>query len=159
MEDPNKSVSATAHSMGYHLSARMRSGQIYDVRVDIHGTNIFWQAGTLDGRWFFWITALGVPWPGESKPFFVYGCARPSGRPSPTSWGSMARRDGEEAATDAFLDEAYAMMMGMMADDSAVLTSIKYKPGLLTASDDALSGFMQYLRRQPRAHPSAQFIN
>jgi nitrite reductase/ring-hydroxylating ferredoxin subunit len=145
LEDPNQSVSTTDHSMGYHLSARMRNGQIYDVRVNIHGTNTFWQAGMLDDRWFFWITALGVPWPGESKPFFVYGTARREGE--------------EETATQAFLDQAYAVMMGMMADDSAVLTTIKYKPGLLTASDNTLSAFMQYLRCHPRAHPSAQFIN
>lgn len=143
-EDPNHSVNATEHSMGCNLHARTRSGQIYDVRIDIYGTNIFWQTGTLDGRWFFWITGLSVPRPGEAKAIFVYGAAR---------------EDGEDTAVaQAFLDQAYAMMMALWEDDAAVLTTIKYKPGLLTASDNALAAFIEYLRRHPRAHPSAEFI-
>jgi phenylpropionate dioxygenase-like ring-hydroxylating dioxygenase large terminal subunit len=145
LEDPNQSVSSTRFSMGYHLAGRMRSGEIYDVRVDIRGNNTFWQIGTFDGRWFFWLTALGVPRPGASKPFFVIGATRRNGE--------------DEAATHAFLDQAYGMMMGMMADDADVVLTIKYKPGILTASDNALSAFMHYLRCYPRAHPSAQFIN
>jgi hypothetical protein len=50
-------------------------------------------------------------------------------------------------------------MMGMMEDDTAVLMTIRYKPGLLNASDNALSAFIEYLRRHPRAHPSAEFIH
>ncbi len=139
--DPNDAVTATAHSMGYPLRLTTPDGSRLDVRVGIHGTNIFRQTGTLDGRWFCWLTALRSVRPGVSRPYFVLGARRGEG--------------GADAAADAaFLDRAAGVMMGMLADDAPVLLSLHFRPGLLTRSDRALARYLEYVRTYPRAAPS-----
>jgi phenylpropionate dioxygenase-like ring-hydroxylating dioxygenase large terminal subunit len=142
--DPTDSVSSTDFSMGYQLSATVPGDLHYDVRVDIHGTNIFWQTGTLGGRWFYWISAMQVPSPGRTKAFYVLGTRRPA--------------DGDLAATQEFLGRAGGLMMSMLADDAPVMRSIHMKPGLLTRADTPLARFFEYLRRYPHAHPSASYL-
>ncbi|MFJ4773818.1 Rieske 2Fe-2S domain-containing protein [Streptomyces uncialis] len=144
VEDPKDAVSATDHSMGYPLRVSEPDGSRLDLRVDIHGTNIFWQTGTLDGRWFFWITALCPVRPGASRPVFVLGARREGGEEPP--------------ATEAFLDRAMKLMMGMFADDAPVLTTIRFRPGMLTRSDDTLARFLEYVRCYPRANPARDFL-
>ncbi|WP_254712004.1 hypothetical protein [Streptomyces sp. TRM64462] len=143
-DDPNDAVTSTPYSMGYPLRLRLPDATRLDLRVDIHGTNIFWQTGTLDGRWFCWISALRAVRPGASRPFFVLGA-----RPAPGE---------DQAATGAFLDRATRVMMGMLADDAPVLLTMRFRPGLLTRSDRALARYLQYVRRYPRAHPARDFL-
>ncbi|MGX2993265.1 hypothetical protein JNUCC64_03050 [Streptomyces sp. JNUCC 64] len=141
-EDPTGAVTATAHSMGYPLRLGLPDGRRLDLRVDIHGTNVFWQTGTLDGRWFFWITALRPVRPGVSRPVFVLG----------------ARGDDGQEEAGAFLDRATELMMGMLADDAPVLLTMRFRPGLLTVSDRALGRYLEYVRRYPRANPARDFL-
>ncbi|MBP2401171.1 hypothetical protein [Streptomyces syringium] len=143
-EDPNDSVRVGPYSVGFDLRARLRGGPHFDVRVDIHGTNIFWQTGTLDGRWFFWIAPLAIPGPGRSRATFVYGARR---------------EDGEDtAATEAFLDRARTAMMALFDDDTPVLGTIRFRPGLLTHSDRTLARYLEYVRKYPRDNPARAFL-
>ncbi|MBP2401170.1 hypothetical protein [Streptomyces syringium] len=141
--DPNDEVTATGYSMGYPLRFDTPDGSRLDLRVDIHGTNIFRQTGTLDGRWFCWLTALRPVRPGVSRPYFVLG----------------ARRAGADAAADeAFLDRAAGVMAGMLADDAPVLLTLRFRPGLLTRSDRALARYLEYVRKYPRDNPARDHI-
>ncbi|MGX2993266.1 hypothetical protein JNUCC64_03060 [Streptomyces sp. JNUCC 64] len=143
-EDPDASVRVHPYSIGFDLRARLRDGSRFHVDVDIHGTNVFWQTGTLDGRWFFWIAPLNVPGPGRSRATFVFGARRAEG--------------GDPEGTEAFLDRAAAVMMGLFDDDKPVLGTIRFRPGLLTASDRALGRYLDYVRRYPRANPAREFL-
>ncbi|MDT0450798.1 Rieske 2Fe-2S domain-containing protein [Streptomyces hesseae] len=143
-DDPNDSVRIGAHSVGFDLRARMRDGERFDVRVDIHGTNIFWQTGTLEGRWFFWLAPLNIPGPGRSRAVFVYG-ARPE--------------DGEDPKeTEAFLDRARTAMMNLFDDDTPVLGTIRFRPGHLTHGDRTLARYLDYVRAYPRANPARDHL-
>ncbi|WP_241838179.1 hypothetical protein [Streptomyces sp. CB03234] len=143
-EDPNDSVRVGRYSVGFDLRARLRGDADFDVRVDIHGTNIFWQTGTLDGRWFFWIAPLAIPGPGRSRATFVFGARREEGE--------------DTVAAEAFLDRAFSVMMDLFNDDTPVLGTIRFRPGLLTRSDRALDRYLQYVRDYPRANPAADFL-
>lgn len=145
-DDPNDAVTATAHSMGYPLRLTTPDGQRLDLRVEIHGTSVFRQTGTLDGRWFCWLTALRSVRPGVSRPYFVLGARR-------------AEDGADPAADEAFLDRAMGVMMGMLADDAPVLLTLHFRPGLLTRSDRALGRYLEYLRRYPRADPGCGEIS
>ncbi|MEV4433876.1 Rieske 2Fe-2S domain-containing protein [Streptomyces sp. NPDC049585] len=141
--DPGDSVHIDAHCVGFHLKATMRSGERFDVAVDIHGTNIFLQTGTVNGRWCYWLTGLTIPRPGHSRAFFAYG---------------VRRGEGDAAGTRAFLDNAHQAMLGLYHDDTPILGSIRFRPGLLTRSDRALARYLDYLRDHPRANPAHDFI-
>jgi nitrite reductase/ring-hydroxylating ferredoxin subunit len=141
---PAKQVVTTANSFSYRLHARLQTGNIYDVWEHIHGTNIFLQLGTLDGREFFWLTAYGLPRPGTTSACFAYG--------TPIAEGE----DREEA--EAFLEKAASLIMNVWGQDSDVVTTARFKPGLLTRTDEVLARYLNYVRNYPRAHPAAEFL-
>lgn len=142
---PVENIVTTASSFSYRLHARLQTGHLYDVWEQIHGTNIFLQLGTLDGREFFWLTAYGLPRPGTTSACFVYG--------TPISEGA----DREEA--EAFLEKAISLIMNVWSQDSEVVTAARFTPGLLTRTDEVLSRYLHYVRKYPRAHPAAEFVN
>ena len=59
-------------------------------------------------------------------------------------------------------EERLATMRGItmrtIGEDEAVLDSIRYRPGTLTAADRTLAKYLQIVREFPRAHPSGPFI-
>ncbi|GGM24219.1 MULTISPECIES: Rieske 2Fe-2S domain-containing protein [Micromonospora] len=144
LQEPGSTLSATPYSIGWQLKGRTRDGEIYDARTEIVGNNIYWQNGEIDGRWFFWVTGISVVRPQRCTSVFAYGTDRQPGE--------------DDQAAQQFLDRAAGMMMALLEDDAPVLQSIHFRPGLLTESDGALDQFIDYLRKFPRANPSADFI-
>jgi len=140
--DPANHVEWTDHSMYYPLNASW-GGRRFDVRVGIVGTSFFIQTGTLDGRWFGFITAFSLPRPGETNIFGVFA----------------TERTGNDEEAKRFLDEARELEIAIAMQDSAIGQSIHLKVGSLTKSDATLGKFFDYVRRFPRAHPSAEFIS
>lgn len=145
VEDPNDSVTWDEYSVGYRYHARMPTGDVYKVWASIHGTNIFWQVGELNGGPFHWITGIAQPAPGRSASFF--------------SWGTPTRHWPTPEAAETFLNEVRHFMMNLLVEDAPVLTTIHYQPGVLTESDRALSRFFEYLRRFPRDNPAREFLH
>lgn len=142
-EDPHDSVEWTDHSMLYDFKGRHAKGEPIEYRVGIFGNNIFYQSGTIEGRWFGAMTPFGLPRPGHTKVFAIMA----------------ARKDeGDEASTAAFLRAVTELEMKVVSEDIPVLDTIHFRPGTLTKSDRTLARFFQYLRDYPRCHPSAEFI-
>ncbi|MEV4740971.1 Rieske (2Fe-2S) protein [Streptomyces sp. NPDC049555] len=131
--DPNDALTAGPYVMGYPLAFRTPDGSRLEVRVEIHGTNVFRQTGTLDGRWFCWLTSLRCVRPGVSRPYFVLGV-----------------RKGDED----LLERAAGVMTGMLADDAPVLLTMRFRIGRLTRSDRTLARYLHYVRRYPRGAPA-----
>ena len=114
-------------------------------RLGIHGSNIFFQEGTHNGRWY--------------GGFAIFSCIRPN--KSEIFGGIVTRKsEGDDNAGGlALLKEMMAFEAYVVNEDLPVLNTIKYKPGTLTKSDQTLARFLDYLRTYPRAHPSAPFIH
>jgi phenylpropionate dioxygenase-like ring-hydroxylating dioxygenase large terminal subunit len=144
VEDPNDSLDWRDYSVGYHYHARMPGGGEYKIYASIHGTNIFWQVGQLNGSWFYWITGIGLSAPSRSSSFF--------------SWGTVLEPGQSKLAAEQFLSEVHKFMMNLLVEDAPILTSIHYTPGLLTDSDEALGNFFEYLAKFPRGNPAQEFI-
>jgi nitrite reductase/ring-hydroxylating ferredoxin subunit len=142
---PAGNVVTTASSFSYRLHARLQTGNLYDVWEHIHGTNIFLQLGTLDGREFFWLTAYGLPRLGTTSACFSYGTP-------------IAEEEDREEA-EAFLEKAISLIMNVWSQDADVVTTARFTPGLLTGRDEVLSRYLDYVRKYPRAHPAAEFVN
>lgn len=116
-------------------------------RLGIHGSNLFYQMGTHQGRWYAAFTAFSCIRPNKSEVFAMIATPKGDGTPE------------GDAAADAFLQEMAVFEKKVLDEDTPVLNTIHYKPGTLTKSDKTLAKFLDYIRRYPRAHPSADFIN
>lgn len=142
-DDPHDRVEWTDHSMLYDFKGRHAQGQPIEYRVGIYGTNIFYQSGTIHGRWFGAMTPFGLPKPGQTRVFAII---------------AARRADGDEVSTAAFLKAVTELEMQVVREDLPVVNTIHFRPGTLTRSDRTLARFFQYLRDYPRCHPSAEFI-
>ena len=139
--DPAPLVEWGDYTMFYPLHIRTK-GRVLDVRGGIVGTSIFIQTGTLDGRWFGFMTAMGLPRPSESTVFSVL----------------VAERTDDEAEVRAFLQEAFEYELSIASEDAGIAASMHFRVGSLTRQDATLAKFLERIRNFPRAHPSAEFI-
>jgi phenylpropionate dioxygenase-like ring-hydroxylating dioxygenase large terminal subunit len=142
-EDPHDAVQWTDHSMLYDFRGRHANGEPIEYRVGIFGTNIFYQSGTINGRWFGCMTPFGLPRPGQTRVFALI---------------SARKDEGDEESTREFLRFVTELEMRVVSEDMPVVNTIHFRPGTLTRSDRTLARFFQYLRDYPRCHPSAEFI-
>ncbi len=140
---PHKDVEWTETSMVYEFRGKMRDATPIAFRVGIFGTNIYWQDGYVNGRWFGFVAPMGLPRPGQSHLFFAV---------------AVAQDDADPEGARAFLDAMYDMEVGIATEDLPIIERARFRPGTLTKSDRTLGRFIQYLRDYPRAHPSADFI-
>lgn len=134
----------TDHSFRYDFEGRLPSGDPISYEIGITGTNIFYQSGSVNGRWFGFIMPFGIPRPGSILSFMV-----------------LATRKDETGQddTEEFLDFVQELEENIVGDDRPVLHTIHFRPGTTTRSDKALNRFLQYVRDFPRTHPSRDFIN
>jgi hypothetical protein len=144
LSDSYDHVEFTDHSFSTRAHGTLPSGQIIDWRVGIWGTTIFFQHGTIDGRWFGLAVPCGIPQVGSCN-FVVSLAVRPE--------------QGESAEdVQKFLDHVNDVEMLLAADDLPVWSTVHFRPGALTKSDRVLAKFLESIRRWPRAHPSSEFI-
>ena len=147
--DMFKRIKWTRHSMEYSFRGRMteQNDEEVDYNVGIFGTSMFHIHGTRNGQWFAILTAFGMPAPGVTQNYFVIGVPKGDGSP-------------ESEARIRFLHQALFMMgRNMVFEDRPILHTLKYTPGAMTKSDQALARFLDLVRNFPRSHHSADFIN
>ncbi len=147
--DMFKRVKFTDHSMEYSFSGRMtqENNEEVNYNVGIFGTSMFHVHGTRNGLWFSILTAFGLPRPGLTQNYFAIGLKKGDGSP-------------ESDARIKFMHDAlFQMGRRMVAEDRPILHNLKYTPGAMTKSDQALARFLDLVRRFPRSHHSADFIN
>lgn len=138
--DPGARARWTDHSMLYEFSGTHAQGEPVQFEVGIYGTTLFYQAGRMLGRWFGFLAPMRVVRPGCSEVYLIIG----------------VRRDEPDA--EQFLDQIFELERRVISEDLDVLRTIRFHAGTLTASDRTLARFLDYLKRYPRAHPSAAFI-
>ena len=141
-EDPMDLVNWTDFSMRYQFDGFFDSGTSGQWDVGIFGTSLYYQSAHLDGRWFGFMVPMGLPRPGRTKNFFVLA-VQPS---------------EDRAADEKFLDLCALTEMGIVGEDTHIMTTMRFRPGMMTKSDRVLSRFFTYMRKYPRSHLSAPFI-
>lgn len=138
----------TDHSMSYDLDGKLDAGAgpPLTARVGIYGTSFFRLHGELMGQWIAAMTAFHLVAPGQTQVYFSLGTTRSDGSPED---------DARVAMTHALM---FKFAKSIVTDDRPILHTIKYQPGAMTASDRALTKYLQMVRAYPRSHVSADFI-
>lgn len=147
IEGQNESLTFDEYGVRRHFTAVLEHGAGPEITFDVtvRGTNQVLIEGVLEGRWFAVVACLGVPRPGQCD-FFV------------TTLVDRREAKSEHAAREDLTH--YAAIAGRMgAEDSPIWEYIHFKPGSLTRADQALGAYLQQLRKFPRAHPAAEFLN
>ena len=130
------------HDWGFEFKYRgLHQGDVpIDNTAGIRGTSVFYRWGLYDGFWRCNVTGFGLPRPGQHN---VFSC-------------SIVRKGPQSAEQ---LENVLAISRRTVGEDKDILDTIHYRQGLLTRADKSLGRFLNYLRKFPRAHPSAGFIN
>jgi nitrite reductase/ring-hydroxylating ferredoxin subunit len=147
-EGLERQMTYTDHSFHYRLRARLENGTGPEIDYDrwVYGTNTFVMYGLLDDTWFGAASPMLQVGPGRSRLFYV-AVVRKSGNDE-----ASARADRER------VEQIAKVGMDMGREDADILKRLKFKPGTLTRADAGLARFLDYIRKFPRAHPSAEFI-
>jgi nitrite reductase/ring-hydroxylating ferredoxin subunit len=141
-QDPYDRVQWGPHSMEYSFEGFFDSGTAASWEVGIFGTSLYYQSAWLDGRWFGFMVPMGLPRAGWTRNFMVVAV-------QPTD---------DRAADEEFIDFCLLTELGILGEDTGILTTMRFQPGTLTRSDRVLGKYFEYLRQYPRAHPSANWI-
>lgn len=139
---PEERIEWGDYDMQYDFEGRYDTGTYVSWRVGVFGTSLYYQSSDLAGRWFGFLVPMGLPRPGFAKNFMVV---------------AVDKTDDPAADRD-FLELALLTEMGIVGEDTHIMTTMKFRPGTLTKSDKALGKYFDFLRAYPRAHPSAPFI-
>ena len=140
VEDPHEIVRWHEYGMEFDYLATHQGGVPMKNTAGILGTSVFYRWGQYGNYWRAGITGFGMPRPGVHE---VY------------SYQAVLAGPGAEE----HLQDVIQVSRRTVGEDKDILDTVHYRQGTLTAGDLTLARFMNYLRRYPRAHPSAPFIN
>ena len=140
VDDPHDLVEWNEFGLKFTYAARHQGNVPMRNTACIFGTSIFFRYGTYGDFWRGTITGFGLPSPGTMR---VFGC--------------HAVLRGPQAAEQ--LETVMTVSRRTIAEDRDILNTIHFRQGVLTKADRTLGRFLAYVRRYPRAHPSASFIN
>lgn len=142
-DDPHEAVRWTNYSMMYDFEGIHVRGEEVVNTVGVFGTSLYYQTTLLEGRWFGFLAPMGLPRPGHAKNFMVV-----AGKKS----------DGSASEVEAWLDYIVEFEKRVVGEDLLVMQTMRFQPGTLTRSDLTFARYLDFLRKYPRAHPSAKFI-
>ncbi len=144
--DPLQDFRWTDHGFRFDLDGTHWHGKEMKFTFGIDSVSLYFQQGTLDGKWYGYLAPFGVIGASQTMTYFVVVTHKGDG--SPTAL--------EAAST--FADESMALEFAFVDQDIPVLDGIHFAQGALTEKDRSLSMYLDLVRRQPRVHPSADFI-
>lgn len=145
--DPDAEIRWSPFNVRYPLRGHFTEGGApisYDLAI--HGTNIFWQTGHAQGRWFGFLFPAAMHRPGTMRCYSIIAAHRGDGSAEAL------------AAAQETLDFAMELETMVVNQDVDILNTIRFTRGLFTRSDRALARFINYVKDFPRAHPGAQWI-
>lgn len=140
--EPEEKIEWNDFDMQYDFEGRYDTGTHVSWRIGVFGTSLYYQSSDLEGRWFGFLVPMGLLRPGLTRNFMVL---------------AVHKTDDPEADRD-FLEHCLLTEIGVVGEDTHIMTTMKFRPGSLTRSDKVLSRYFDFLRKYPRAHPSAPFI-
>ena len=144
--DPDSEIEWAPHQVSYDLRGRFEATQApVDYRVAIHGTNIFWQTGKANGKWFGFLFPCGLHRPGTMRAYYVIATRREDG-------------PGGESLVHDTLKFAMELERMVVEQDLEILNTIRFTRGAYTRADRTLGRFVDHIMAHPRAHPGSEFI-
>lgn len=147
MPDPHDSVEWGDWGFRYTFAAEHQGGIPIEWRVGIDGTSVFIQEGPYGDFWLGGLVGFGLPEPGRHEGFAVLAIDRTE----------LTSNDPEEQARERF-NTAIELMVRTVSEDKEILNTIHYNAGTLTAGDETLARYLNFLRKYPRSHHSGEFI-
>ncbi|MBN9408464.1 MAG: Rieske 2Fe-2S domain-containing protein [Burkholderiales bacterium] len=138
-DDPHDTIKWDEWGLEYNVKAHHQGGVPIDWNLGLRGTGFFWRNGTYGDIWCAAVTGFGLPSPGMHQ---VFGAA-------------MVRKGPGQ---DERLARMRAITERTIGEDDAILDTIHYRQGVLTAADRTLARYLTIVRNFPRAHPSAPYI-
>jgi phenylpropionate dioxygenase-like ring-hydroxylating dioxygenase large terminal subunit len=142
-EDRHDAVEWTDHSLKYSFSGVYTNGDRLINEIGIFGPTLYWQSSDFGDKWFGFMSPFGLPRPGVSALYMVV-CTR--------------RDSGTAAEVDAFLDFVLDFEGKVVSEDVHNMLTMRFRPGILTRSDQSLARYLRMMKDFPRAHPSKDFI-
>jgi len=142
IDDEQVEIRWTDFSMTYEFEGFFDSGSGGAWEVGVWGTSLYCQSAAIEGRWFGFMVPMGLVRPGQTRNFMVVAVQRTE--------DPVADRD--------FLEQCLLTEIGIVGEDTHIMTAMHFRPGALTRSDRVLGHYFKFLRDYPRAHPSALFI-
>ncbi|MGE5146405.1 MAG: Rieske 2Fe-2S domain-containing protein [Candidatus Eiseniibacteriota bacterium] len=140
VDDPHKLVRWHEFGMEFDYMATHQGGVPMKNTAGILGTSVFYRWGQYGKYWRAGITGIGLVRPGMHEVYSFQAV--------------LAGPDAKEN-----LQDVVSVSRRTVGEDNDILNTVHYRQGTLTAGDLTLARFFNYLRRYPRAHPSAPFIN
>jgi nitrite reductase/ring-hydroxylating ferredoxin subunit len=120
----------------HHIEYRIESSAFVQEGL-ITGVNTFSQHLALGDQDMFMLFSGAPITHGRTRGFYAYG----------------VRDGGGRDAQAEKLESVGRLVRQLIAEDAPVLDTIRFRPGVLVASDRHLARFFQYVRRFPRAQP------
>ncbi|MFJ9752896.1 Rieske 2Fe-2S domain-containing protein [Streptomyces chartreusis] len=120
-----------------------RYGTAMHYKYGVWGTSFFTLEAEIGGRWYGVVDALAMPSPGKTRTYIL----------------GFAQKTGDDLADAAQAASAFCWERDVLIEDLPVFQNLHFRPGPPTKSDRSVVKFYEYLRKYPRAHPSADFIN
>lgn len=140
--EPEGKIEWGAFDMQHNFEGQDDTGSRVAWRVGVFGPALYYQSSDLEGRWFGFLVPMGLVRPGVTRIFMV-----------------LAVRKTDDAKVDRdFLEHCLLTEIGIVGEDTHIMTSMKFRPETLTKPDRVLGQYFDFLRNDPRAHPSAAFI-
>lgn len=144
--DPRKTIRWTDHSFTFDIEGTHWNDRPMEFTFGIYATSLYYQQGTLDGRWYGFLAPFRVLRPQKTLTYFVI---------------ATHKGDGSAAApgdAEAWAKEAMQLEIDFVNQDVPLLDGAHFMQGALTRKDEATKMYLDLVRSLPRSHPSKDFI-
>ncbi|WP_419826433.1 Rieske 2Fe-2S domain-containing protein [Sphingomonas sp.] len=131
----------------YNLKGIHGVGCRIDWDISMRGSTSFYQQGMVDDWWLGIMVGFSLPGPQEHRAFVINAVRREA------DTDEARKRAREQLGYAAHLSEFTVLQ------DAVILQTMHFRPRAFTRTDRLLAKFLRYLKKYPRAHPSAPLIN
>jgi phenylpropionate dioxygenase-like ring-hydroxylating dioxygenase large terminal subunit len=139
--DPDK-IAVGDYRIEYDVTFEDPNFGVFEQQIRVTGTNTIALAGRLAGMRILSM-ATGTPTPdGRTHGWMITA--------TPGSEGSAEERDQRLQIGEAFFKR-------LIEEDEPIMSTIRFREGVLVDADRALARFFQYVKRFPTASPAARF--
>jgi len=115
---------------------------IFDQSIRVSGTNTIALSGKLNG-----MSVLSM----------ATGTPTPDGRTHGWSVTATPKAEGDDEARAQRIAIGQAFFQRLIEEDTPIMSTIRFREGLLIDADRALARFFQYVKKFPTAQPAARF--
>jgi phenylpropionate dioxygenase-like ring-hydroxylating dioxygenase large terminal subunit len=118
---------------------------IFDQQIRVTGTNTIALTGELNGMKILSM-ATGTPTPdGRTVGWMITGAPKP-------------KTEAEKQAVEGQIAIGEAFFRRLIEEDQPVMSSIRFREGILLEADRALARFLKYVRSFPKASPASAYM-